>query len=271
MNKKETVLVLDDDELIANRLCETLEGAGFQAFDANSIREASATLENQDIDILIFDVGLDKRDLSKTSIEFAIRLNEKKPRPTLFYTHYSTRDVPEFFEATQKIEHSQWSSRKGTDWDVDILNNVYLVKRKFYLDLYRRNTKATLSIPFQNRITFQEWRGRKVDHDMNPLRKLFLEKDEIQFITSDRKRNIETFKNAFKVPGEYSVIFTKSKKPIRVGAGIGHIIRQIENYEPIGWNFKRVHDRYIINMDLLEEYHPEDQILKLKSCDINIH
>lgn len=270
MKEKETVLVLDDDTLIANALCDTLQNNGFRAIDANSIEEARQKLAKERADILVFDIGLDKRDLSITSIDFAISLNEARPLPTLFYTHYSSREVPDFFEATRRIKHSTWSARKGTDWDSDILNGITLAKEKFLLTRYDEMPSIISDIPFKDRITFREWRGGQVPRDEVPARRLFLKKEDILFITSNSNRKHTLFREAFEPHGEYSVFFTKGGRYFRFGATLGPILEQLEHYAAIGWNFRRIHRSYIINMDYLESYNTDDQTVQLSYCEFSI-
>lgn len=270
--RKETVLVLDDDPITALALCKALEkNEAFKTLDANNIQEAEQKLRDNQVDILVFDVGLDKRDLNVTSIDFAIKIDREKPRPLLFYTHYSSKDVPEFFNKTRQIEHSTWSARKGMDWETDILNGITLAKEKFLLK-YKTGSNEIRALPYRDLITFKEWRGADVDHDEFPRRRVFLHKNDILFISSDRSRkSLKIFQNAFEPSGEgYSAIFTRSHGIIRCGIQIGSIMDQMEKYQVIDWHFKRVHKSYIINVDFLEEYNNDDKTLKLNGFDLSI-
>lgn len=269
--KKETVLVLDDDPITALALCKALEkNDAFKALDANSIQEAEQKLKGNQVDILVFDVGLDKRDLNVTSIDFAIKVDREKPRPLLFYTHYGSKDVPEFFNKTRQIEHSTWSARKGMDWETDILNGITLAKEKFLLK-YKTGSAEIRALPYRDQITFKEWRGAGVDHDEFPRRRIFLHKDDILFITSDRGwwHQIE-FQHVFEPSGEYNAIFTRNNGIIRCGVQIGSIMDQLEKYQVIDWHFKRVHRSYIINVDFLKEYNTDDRTLKLSGFEYPI-
>ncbi len=255
--EKKEVLVLDDEPLIANTLCKTLESNNYQAYSANSIAQAKEILKEYDIDIYVFDVSLSEGSAEKTSIDFALNVNRNKPRPTLFYTQHSVRTAPDLYKKTRKVEHSYWSPRKGSDWNYDILFGISQANENFHrLNLEKDNSKV-FDISYKGVLTFRERQAGNNDENEHTFR-LFLRKDEILFISSEGCEN------------GVSMISTTRGMDYLLTSGIGAIARQLSYYRPIGFNFLRVQRSWIINVDKLESWDLDDNTLRIQGYERDI-
>lgn len=266
---KESILILDDNAENANDLCDFLTTQGYETFDAITLEDADIILQKETIDILVFDIAMDTQDFEKTSIELAIKANKQKARPTLFYTSYDQSEAPEFFNKTRLIKHSIWFNKNNANWMHNLLNNISMAKEFFKYYQLQEDDSVVLKIKYKNQFSFKEWRGKHVDRDENTAKRIFLRKDEILFITTDRTR--PKFSEAFEPMGSYCIIFTPDlSEYYRFGAGIGSVSDQLERYCSIGYNFMRVHTSYIINVDYLKEFNTQDWTVTLRGLNFTI-
>lgn len=271
--QNEFILILDDEISKGGQLEQAISDAGYACELAHTIPEAEYILESREVSFLVLDVLLTKIDPTLTSIDFAKKISPV--RPTLFVTQLSNRseDNRHFQRIVQELPHADYVSRRAINWTEDVIRGITLAKEKFRLYEFNENNKTINTIPIKDKITFNEWHGH---------RRVFLEKDKICFITSDKRRKekyskqglnrglqddqIDAFSNAVKKPGEFCVFYTTDKKFIPFGTRIGMLEDQLEKYRSLGWNLARVHNQYIVNMDLVEEFVDGDY-LKLSNCD----
>jgi DNA-binding LytR/AlgR family response regulator len=81
------ILVVEDEVIIADNLCDILDGLGYETLDpVISYNEAVETISNNNVDIAILDIQLSGR---KSGIDLAKTLNEDFNLPFIFLTSNS--------------------------------------------------------------------------------------------------------------------------------------------------------------------------------------
>ena len=82
--KKLKVLVVEDEIIIADNICRTLQSLGYEVFEpALNFSEAVASIENEKPDIAILDIHLAG---AKTGIDLAKKINHSYNFPFIFLT-----------------------------------------------------------------------------------------------------------------------------------------------------------------------------------------
>jgi two-component system, NtrC family, response regulator len=93
----ETIIVVDDEKNYPPVLCAILKEEGFEAFTANSGKEALEILANTDVDLVLTDMKMPVMD----GIELLEQIKRKDPDlPVIMMTAYGT--VEKAVEAMQK-------------------------------------------------------------------------------------------------------------------------------------------------------------------------
>jgi YesN/AraC family two-component response regulator len=70
-----TVLVVDDEELVRATLCQILEAAGHEIFEATNGNEALRVFEEHEADLVITDIIMPEKE----GIETIVQLRKRKP------------------------------------------------------------------------------------------------------------------------------------------------------------------------------------------------
>ncbi len=79
MNRKQPILVVEDDAGISQFVCASLSAAGFLPRAAGSVAQAEAELAKAGVDLLIVDLGLPDED----GVSFITRLRRSSQAPVL--------------------------------------------------------------------------------------------------------------------------------------------------------------------------------------------
>jgi len=156
MNKVK-ILVVEDEIIIADHICDTLEELGYKTLEpAISYTEANETIEAEMPDIAILDIQLAGK---KTGIDLAKRIKEKYDFPFIFLTSNAdaatvklakevmplaylvkpfTKD--ELF-ASIEIALSNYSKRKGTavDENLVIKDSLFIKDKGMYKKIYLKD------------------------------------------------------------------------------------------------------------------------------------
>ena len=91
MHKPFTILVVEDEVMIAEDLKETLEDLGYKSvFRAMNFDQSVKTLEQNTIDLVMLDINLNEE---RTGIDLAEYININYHIPFIFLTSYSGQDT----------------------------------------------------------------------------------------------------------------------------------------------------------------------------------
>jgi two-component system response regulator AtoC len=131
-----TVLVVDDEELARNNICEILRDAGYEALEAGDLKEAHAFVDSGSADIILLDVMLP--DGSGLTLLDRIALENPSP-PVILITAYGEVDTA--VDAMKK--GAQDFLQKPVDLDrllqaVEKSSEVVALRRE--LDMLRRTS-----------------------------------------------------------------------------------------------------------------------------------
>ncbi|MFK7757364.1 MAG: response regulator [Flavobacteriales bacterium] len=97
-NTQKTILVLDDDALIAHDIAGILKDHGFNVIDpSHDYEDAIHSLQNHHIDIAVLDINLEEE---KTGIDVASHIQNNYKMPYIFLTSYSDQST---LEAAQEV------------------------------------------------------------------------------------------------------------------------------------------------------------------------
>ncbi|MEM7571263.1 MAG: response regulator transcription factor [Bacteroidota bacterium] len=245
----ELVLVLDDEPAKGRKIESAIRDAGYECKYAINLTEARSFLKNENVTLGVFDISLENIAPDLTSIDFVIK--EVQPKiPTLFITQHVESKYNEYFDdIVKRLPHASWIPMKEQKYlKENVLRGITLAKEKFKLFEYKENRALVKNITFQNKITFKERQAGRVDRDENPAKRLFLNKDDILYITSD-----DTESNTVKIVTTETSYFLTS--------GIGAVAKQLSLYQPIGYNFLRVQKSYIVNTDKIEYWDTQNNLL----------
>lgn len=132
------VLVVEDEIIIADNICDTLEDLGFDTLEpAMNYTEAIALIETNKPDIAILDIQLSG---NKTGIDLAKKINEDYNFPFIFLT--SNSDKTTLNEAKKVVPHAYLIkpfSKKELYTTIEIVLNNFLLK-----DEELNNSKQTI-------------------------------------------------------------------------------------------------------------------------------
>ena len=98
MNENKTILIVEDEALIAMNEAALLEKHGYRGFTAFSADEAVGAAAEQDIDLILMDIDLGRGKTDGT--EAARRILEDREIPVVFL---SSHTEPHIVEKTEKI------------------------------------------------------------------------------------------------------------------------------------------------------------------------
>ena len=97
MSKKK-ILVVDDEIIIADDLCNTLTKLGYEALEpALSYNEATTAFDEQPVDLVILDINLGTK---KTGIDVAQYIKKHSNTPFIFLTSFSDTRTLEMAKTT---------------------------------------------------------------------------------------------------------------------------------------------------------------------------
>ena len=118
-----TILIVDDDELITKSLSLLLSNSGYKTVTASNGAEAIATVKETSIDLIICDVRMPELDGIETIEQIRAYLEEsdKKPIPEILISGY-----------TDEEKHKKAMSLKVVAYLLKPLDNdefLYLVKK----------------------------------------------------------------------------------------------------------------------------------------------
>lgn len=125
--KETKVLVVEDEIIIADNICDTLQCLGFSALEpALNYTEAIALIETSKPDIAILDIQLSG---NKTGIDLAKKINEEYNFPFIFLT--SNADAITLNEAKKVMPHAYLIkpfSKEELYTTIEIVRNNFLMK-----------------------------------------------------------------------------------------------------------------------------------------------
>lgn len=137
----QTVLVVEDDELLNAGICFNIQNNNWKALSAQSIAEAKKLIQENKIDLVLLDVNLPDGN----GFEFSKVIKEQKNLPFIFLTAHNLDD-----EILKGLE-------LGADDYITKPFNVKILLKKIELILNRNNVKKDLftikdlSINFEDR------------------------------------------------------------------------------------------------------------------------
>jgi len=104
--KKNTILVVEDEEIVRKLLCDVLEGDGYRVFVCSSPDEGIEIGQRhaEEIDLLLTDVvmpGMNGREMARRIHEFLPQL------PVLFMSGYAKHSLPEQEQVNSNFEYLQ--------------------------------------------------------------------------------------------------------------------------------------------------------------------
>lgn len=137
----QTVLVVEDDEMLNAGICFNIQNNNWKALSAQSIAEAKKLIQENKIDLVLLDVNLPDGN----GFEFSKVIKEQKNLPFIFLTAHNLDD-----EILKGLE-------LGADDYITKPFNVKILLKKIELILNRNNVKKDLftikdlSINFEDR------------------------------------------------------------------------------------------------------------------------
>lgn len=137
----QTVLVVEDDEMLNAGICFNIQNNSWKALSAQSIAEAKKLIQENKIDLVLLDVNLPDGN----GFEFSKVIKEQKNLPFIFLTAHNLDD-----EILKGLE-------LGADDYITKPFNVKILLKKIELILNRNNVKKDLfnikdlSINFEDR------------------------------------------------------------------------------------------------------------------------
>lgn len=176
---KVNVLVVEDEVIIADNICDILDELGYNSLEpCSNYDEAVETLQDENVDIAILDIELGE---SKSGIELAAHINEQHNIPFIFLT--ANHDAITFNSAKQVEPYA------------------YLAK-----PFNKRELFSAIEIALHN---FSKANERAV----NPENLVI---NDSLFIKEDRVFNRISFKDILYLKSEhvYTEIYTESKKHV---------------------------------------------------------